>query len=77
MSCDTCAPESQSEVDHGLGRMLAALACDLGHRAVRSFHSVEDEQPVVVRGLGLGADRPAAVLLTGGLDEPTAQVGIV
>ena len=28
----------EAEVDHGLGRVDAALARDLGHRAVRSLH---------------------------------------
>jgi len=32
----------RGEIDHGLGRMLAALARDLGDRPVRAFDVVED-----------------------------------
>src|SRR4030095_6895749 len=66
----------QREVDHGLGRMLAALAGDLGDRAMRSLDRVEDEEPVVVGELGLGAERAAAVALAGGGDEPAAHLGV-
>src|SRR5262245_38717053 len=56
--------------------MLAALACDLGHRAVRALYRVEDEQPVVVWRLRLRSHRTSTVAGAGGLDEPAAQVGI-
>ena len=38
----------QREVDHGFRRMLAALAGDLGDRAMRSLDGIEDEEPIVV-----------------------------
>src|SRR4030095_3666768 len=66
----------QREVDHGLGRMLAALAGDLGDGAVRSLDGIEDQEPVVVGELGLGAERAAAVTLAGGRDEPSAHLGV-
>jgi len=62
----------QREVDHGLGRMLAALAGDLGDRAMRSLHGIEHEEPVVVSELWLGPDWPAPVVPTRRRDEPTA-----
>src|SRR5690242_21466162 len=34
----------QRQIDHGLGRMLATLARDLGDRAVRTFHRVEADR---------------------------------
>src|SRR5213594_2797925 len=37
----------EREVDHGLDRVQAALARDLGHRPMRPVYRVEDKDPLV------------------------------
>ena len=66
----------ERQLDHRLRRMLAALARDLGHRAVRPLDGVEHEQPVVVGRLRLGAQRTPAIALARDLDELLARRGI-
>ena len=66
----------ERQVDHGLGRCCAALARDLGHRAVRAVHGVEHEEPVVVGRPRLGADAARPSRSRRGLDQPAAQLGV-
>ena len=59
--------------------MLAALAGNLGNRAMRALDGIEDEEPVVIGELGLRAERPAAVALADLLRRcaPLPFVGVV
>ena len=63
----------ECQVDHRLDRVEAALARDVRHRAARPVDSVEQEDPLVGRGPGLGADRAPLVALARGVDQAAAQ----
>jgi hypothetical protein len=66
----------QRQVDHGLGRVLAALPGDLGHGAMGPLHRVEHEEPVVIGRPRLGAQGAPVIARARALYEATSQVGV-
>ncbi len=63
----------EGDVDHGLYRIAAALACHLGHRAVRTVDVVHYEEPVEHGRARLGPEGLAVELRPRRLDQLGAQ----